>query len=71
MEALDVLRQDLEFVLGHRSLPEGTELVDVLKRLDGQAQAGGLPGDLQHYIERRSYTKALAWVEDPTLPHRL
>lgn len=35
------------------------------------ARRESLPGDLRHYLERRSYQKALAWLRSSgSLPHQ-
>lgn len=46
--------------------------VDLLKKLDTlkDTHRENLNPQLLHYLERRSYEKALAWLNDPTLPHQ-
>ena len=64
----DFIRKDLEFVTQMRELEAGDSLVDALKRLD-EAQRNDLPDRLQHYLSKRSYTKALLWLDNPDMPH--
>ncbi len=62
------LRRDLECVTGARSLSEGETLAGVLERLDAAA-TGPLPERLAHYLQKRSYVKALQWLDAPEMPH--
>jgi len=43
-----------------------TDIQTALSSLDAIAaeHAGELPGDLLHYLQRRSYEKAWAWMND-------
>lgn len=45
--------------------PDGAALVGALRELDAVVKEAGdqLPGDLKHYLERRSYEKAARWME--------
>jgi len=63
------LRRDLERVTGARALNDGESLAAVLGRLDQASQSTELPAKFQHYLSRRSYVKALAWLDDPSTPH--
>lgn len=45
-------------------------MAEVLRRLDRAACAGDLPARLEHYLTRRSYVKALDWLDHPETPHR-
>lgn len=65
------LKSDLEYMTQNRPLPDGTTFGQVLARLDALAVRGDLPDRLQHYLSRRSYLKALAWLENPDTPHHL
>lgn len=67
---MEGLRVDLEIATQLISAPEGDSLVLALRRLDASAKGGSLPAQLQHYLERRSYVKALAWLDNPELPHQ-
>jgi hypothetical protein len=63
------LKLDLEYITLARDLPKGESLRTVLARLDGFAKAPNLHDRLEHYLTKRSYTKALAWLENPDSPH--
>lgn len=63
------LKLDLEYITQVRALPEGEGLAKVLRRLDAFSQKPGLPERLEHYLSKRSYVKALAWIENPDTPH--
>ncbi|MEY2751917.1 MAG: hypothetical protein RLZZ550_1888 [Verrucomicrobiota bacterium] len=43
-------------------------LLESIRALDAEVAAGdsGLPGDLDHYLRRRSYEKALVFLEGGT-----
>lgn len=68
MNAIE-LRRDLERITGGRPLDPEEGLTDVLARLDAVAAEAGLPERLHHYLSKRSYAKALAWLDDPQTPH--
>jgi hypothetical protein len=65
----DRLKLDLEYVAQVRELPEGESLRTVLARLDADAKAPDLDSRLEHFLTKRSYAKALAWVDNPETPH--
>lgn len=65
------LRSNLMWATGQKPVPEDRSLTEVLAWLDRLAQGGELPERLTHYLSRRSYVKALEWLEDPDIPHRL
>lgn len=65
----DQLKLDLEYITQTRTLPEGETLQTVLARLDGYAQISGLHHRLEHYLTKRSYAKALIWLDHPDSPH--
>ncbi len=67
----ELLRLDLERITQKRALKEGESLVDVLKRLDELARTSAIPDRLEHYLSKRSYEKALAWLDDPDQPHQI
>lgn len=64
------LKIDIEFVTAQRPLPAGLTLLDVMARLDKVAQSAQTPDRLKHYLERRSYLKALEYLINPETPHR-
>lgn len=70
MEA-DTLKTDLERVTGNKPLQAGETILDVMARLDAEAKSSQASERLRHYLERRSYVKALEFINDPSLPHRL
>lgn len=49
----------------------GAELLAALRELDEIAagRKSELPSDLAHYLEKRSYAKAAAWLKYPDLKH--
>ena len=63
------LKLDLECITQVRDLPEGESLRAVLARLDACAQTPDLHDRLAHYLTKRSYAKALAWLDNPDSPH--
>jgi hypothetical protein len=65
----EALKSDLKCITQARSLAEGDTLVAVLGRLDAFAKQTDLPNRLEHYLLQRSYVKALAWLDDPEMPH--
>jgi hypothetical protein len=67
---LDSIREDLLYVTGQKTLPENKSLVAVLSKLDEVSRGEDLPERLEHYLSRRSYIKALEWLDNPDLPHK-
>ncbi len=65
------IKSDLECITGQRSIEAGDSMTEVLQRLDVCGQSALTPDRLQHYLTKRSYVKALAWLEDPSTPHTL
>ncbi|MGZ0709881.1 hypothetical protein ACWPKO_16260 [Coraliomargarita sp. W4R53] len=65
------LKIDLERIAGQRPLAEGETMVHILGRLDVCANATLIPARLKHYLSKRSYIKALAWLADSSTPHQL
>jgi hypothetical protein len=66
----DRLKLDLEYITQARALPAGETLKAVLARLDACAQTPDLHDRLQHYLTKRSYAKALTWLDHPDSPHQ-
>lgn len=64
------IREDLECIAGQRKPKSGETLRDVLARLDEVAKQDDLPERLEHYLSRRSYLKALEWLDNPDMPHK-
>lgn len=65
------LKADLERITGARAIDDGEKMSHVLARLDAIARGEDIPERLSHYLSKRSYVKAIAWIEDPSTPHRL
>lgn len=65
------LRNDLECITQKRPLSDGESVADVLSRLDAMASLSGNPERLQHYLSKRSYLKALEWLDNPEAPHQV
>lgn len=65
------IKCDLHFVTAQKPLPQDTTMMDVMARLDAVAMSTETPDRLKHYLERRSYLKALEYLDDPDMPHRL
>ena len=63
------LKLDLEYITQARDLPEEESLRAVLARLDACAQTPNLHDRLEHYLTKRSYAKALIWLDNPDSPH--
>lgn len=70
MEA-SVLRVNLEYITQRRERPPEVALPEVLAYLDQVVEDPELPERLAHYLSRRSYVKALDWLDDPELPHQV
>lgn len=67
----DQIRRNLNLVTG-REQPSGEITVrEALSQLDTLVQEKSLPRDLAHYLSRRSYMKALEWLDNPDMPHEL
>ena len=66
---IERLKTDLECIIGKRSIEATETMAQVLARLDEMAKSTDAPEQLQHYLSKRSYVKALAWIEDPSSPH--
>jgi hypothetical protein len=67
----EFIKADLERIIGTRPMHDGGTMPEVLARLDACAQSSRIPERLKHYLSKRSYVKALAWIEDPNIPHQL
>lgn len=63
IERFSDLRQALETMM--QRIETGEDIMEQLKRIDALSQelAPTAPKMLLHYLERKSYTKALAWLE--------
>lgn len=63
------VKTDLECIAQQRPTSDGETMVDVLRRLDLVANEPDLPAQMQHYLSKRSYLKALEWLDNPEAPH--
>ncbi len=63
IERFSDLRQALETMM--QRIETGEDIMEQLKQIDALSQelAPTAPKMLLHYLERKSYTKALAWLE--------
>ena len=63
IERFSDLRQALETMM--QRIETGEDIMEQLKQIDALSQelAPTVPKMLLHYLERKSYTKALAWLE--------
>ena len=68
---MEQLKSDLECITGERTIEATETMAQVLARLDEMAKSLDAPERLQHYLSKRSYVKALAWIEDPSAPHHV
>ena len=66
---MEQLKSDLECITGKRTIESTETMARVLARLDEMAKSVDAPERLKHYLSKRSYVKALAWIEDPSTPH--
>ena len=66
---MEQLKSDLECITGKRTIEPTETMAQVLARLDEMAKSIDAPERLKHYLSKRSYVKALAWIEDPSTPH--
>ena len=66
----DQIRSDLECITQQRAVDHGESLREVLSRLDTASEEPGIPERLEHYLNKRSYVKALEWLDNPDLPHK-
>jgi len=63
------LKSDLERIVGQCPLEEGETIAQIVTRLDARAQSSLTSERLKHYLVKRSYVKALAWLKDSSTPH--
>ncbi len=68
---MELLKSDLERVAGLRTIGGSEAVIVVLERLDATCKSPRTPERLKHYLSNRSYAKALAWLENPDIPHHL
>lgn len=64
------VRSDLRVVTQQQDLAAGDTFGLVLQRLDAFAEGPDIPERFHHYLTRRSYIKALEWLDNPEMPHK-
>ncbi|MDK3160260.1 hypothetical protein QPK87_27420 [Kamptonema cortianum] len=66
------LRNLLGALAGSAQPPEGADLIEILRELDRirDEHAGELHPQMLHYLQRRSYEKALSFLSNPEMPHQ-
>ena len=62
-DAVASLREPLDVICGRRGPPAADRVLSATDALDGWARDRSLPRALRHYLQRRNYGRALAWVE--------
>jgi len=67
----DQIRTLLKVATGAEPPREELTIPGALSQLDAIAREGSLPRDLAHYLSRRSYVKALEWLENRDMPHEV
>lgn len=65
------IRYFLKIATGAEPPREPMTMREALSQLDAIAEKEKLPRDLAHYLSRRSYMKALEWLDDPDMPHEV
>lgn len=62
----------LDVFVGGKTLPEGKNISVILQELDHIKDTcrEELDPQMLHYLDRRSYEKAFAYLKNPQLPHR-
>ena len=68
---MEQLKSDLERITGKQTIEATENMSQILARLDEVVNDTDAPERLKHYLSRRSYVKALAWIEDPSIPHHI
>ncbi len=65
LESLESLRKNLKILSGQAQLDEGRAILDIVKSLDKELEQNKahLPKKLVHFLENRSYQKALNFLE--------
>lgn len=70
-EHLVQLRSDLAKLTQQIPYDTGETILHVLQRVDQLSADFKFDAKLQHYLERRSYQKAVDWFADPQQPHQM
>lgn len=63
--SLSVIKRNLKMLEGQAKLEEDVTILDIIKIIDGELEnhADGFPKQLVHFLEKRSYQKALQFLE--------
>tara|TARA_X000000368_G_C22710928_1_gene571001 strand:- start:4 stop:201 length:198 start_codon:yes stop_codon:yes gene_type:complete len=56
------LKKDIEYLIEGIVDGDTQSYLSVMKRVDGVTELGNLPHKLNHYLSRRSYVKALEFL---------
>jgi hypothetical protein len=67
----DTLTLNLQSIVQPHALDKPVNVRDALAALDQFCREdSNMHPRLRHYLEKRSYAKALAWLDNPDLPHQ-
>jgi hypothetical protein len=67
---MDALTHYLHSIVQPQALSEPVAIATALRALDLFCRENAeIHPRLRHYLEKRSYAKALAWLDNPDLPH--
>lgn len=60
-----VIERNLKILEGQAKLEEGKTILDIIRTLDSELEKNvdNLPKKLAHFLEKRSYAKALKFIE--------
>lgn len=68
---IDMIKTDLEAIIAGQPTGQNGSIIESMHRLDSVSKSPEVPGQLRHYLERRSYVKALQFLNDPSTPHQV
>jgi len=69
---MDALTHNLRSIVQPQALADPVDLATALKGLDAFCRENDdMDPRLRHYLEKRSYAKAIAWLDNPELPHEV
>lgn len=66
LESLTLIKKNLKILAGQAQLDEGKTILDLIKALDSELALNKayLPKKLVHFLENRSYEKALDFLNE-------
>jgi hypothetical protein len=67
----ETIKADLEAIVAGKPVEQNGSIIQSMQRLDSISKSQKVPGQLRHYLERRSYVKALEFLNDPSTPHHI